>query len=192
MNIDGTPDLAVQAGVEQTCRVSQRSAFGKSQLHLALVSLAGADDAALRPDRNVLHGRCLALRCNATRASMSSKVSARLGLYNNPRKAVTPALRGRFRIMVSSSWMVTIKWSPASNPRRVRAAMGSVIRPLEVSVVCIRSCSRICEDISGSIFLQDSQPGWPIGLYAVGPRLLASPSQAASISLRACSRFRPD
>ena len=53
MDIDGAPDLAFQAGVEHACRVSQRSAFSKGQLHLALVGLAGADDAALGPDRNV-------------------------------------------------------------------------------------------------------------------------------------------
>jgi hypothetical protein len=52
VQIDGAPGVAFEAGIEQPRRVLERSALGESQLHDALVCLAGADDAVVRPDRN--------------------------------------------------------------------------------------------------------------------------------------------
>ncbi len=52
MQIDGATGVAFQAGIEQFGRVFQRRAFGKGQLDLGLVGLAGAEDAIVRPDRN--------------------------------------------------------------------------------------------------------------------------------------------
>src|SRR3984885_2746246 len=52
MDIDGAPDLAFKAGVEQTCGVLERSALGECQLHDALVRLAGADHSIMIPNRN--------------------------------------------------------------------------------------------------------------------------------------------
>src|SRR6202049_2017855 len=52
MQIDSAPDIAFKAGVEQSRRVLERSALGESQLHDALVRLAGADQSIVRPNRN--------------------------------------------------------------------------------------------------------------------------------------------
>src|SRR5262249_46596269 len=49
MDIDGTPGVAFEAGIEQACRVFQRSALGEGQLHDGLVGLAGADDSVVFP-----------------------------------------------------------------------------------------------------------------------------------------------
>src|SRR6185437_404919 len=51
MNVDGAPDIPVEAGVEQTRGVLQRSSFGKRQLDHVLVRLSGAHDAAVGEDR---------------------------------------------------------------------------------------------------------------------------------------------
>ena len=50
--IDRAPGVAFEAGVEQSPGIIQRSAFGKSQLHDALVGLPGADHPVVRPDRH--------------------------------------------------------------------------------------------------------------------------------------------
>src|SRR5712671_1260040 len=52
MDIDRAPGVAFKAGVEQSRRVLERSALGERQLDDALVRLAGADDAIVRPNRN--------------------------------------------------------------------------------------------------------------------------------------------
>src|SRR3981081_3447249 len=52
MQIDSAPDIAFKAGVEESRRVLERSALGESQLHDALVRLAGADQSIVRPNRN--------------------------------------------------------------------------------------------------------------------------------------------
>src|SRR5664280_1287434 len=52
MDIDGAPGVAFKAGVEQSLGIPERSALGESQLHDALVRLAGADNAVVRPNRN--------------------------------------------------------------------------------------------------------------------------------------------
>src|SRR4029077_685144 len=52
MEIDRAPGVAFKAGVEQTGRVLERGALGESQLHDALVRLAGADQSIVRPHRN--------------------------------------------------------------------------------------------------------------------------------------------
>src|SRR5712691_3710053 len=52
MEIDSAPRVAFKAGVEKSCRVLERSALGESQLHDALVRLAGADHSIVRPNRN--------------------------------------------------------------------------------------------------------------------------------------------
>ncbi len=54
-DIDGAPHVAFEAGVEQPRRVLQRGALGEGQLHVALVRLAGADDAAVLPHRHPQH-----------------------------------------------------------------------------------------------------------------------------------------
>src|SRR5882762_9129782 len=50
VDVDGAPDIPVEAGVEETCRVLQRSSLGKCHLDDILVRLSRADDAAVRPD----------------------------------------------------------------------------------------------------------------------------------------------
>src|SRR3981081_3311787 len=52
MDIDSAPDVAFKAGVEQSLGIPKRSALGESQLHDALVRLAGADNSIVRPNRN--------------------------------------------------------------------------------------------------------------------------------------------
>src|SRR3979490_3102844 len=52
MEIDGTPGVAFEAGVEEARRVLQRGALGEGHLHGILVRLTGADDAGVRPHRN--------------------------------------------------------------------------------------------------------------------------------------------
>src|SRR5215210_6517321 len=52
MEIDGTPGVAFEAGVEEACRVLQRGALGEGHLHDILVRLTGADRSGVRPHRN--------------------------------------------------------------------------------------------------------------------------------------------
>src|SRR5258705_7209961 len=52
MEIDGTPGVAFEAGVEEACRVLQRGALGKGHLHDILVRLTRADYSGVRPHRN--------------------------------------------------------------------------------------------------------------------------------------------
>src|SRR6267142_4898601 len=52
MEIDGTPGVAFEAGVEEACRVLQRGALGEGHLHDMLVRLTGADHSGVRPYRN--------------------------------------------------------------------------------------------------------------------------------------------
>src|SRR6202030_880723 len=52
MEIDCTPGVAFEAGVEEACRVLQRRALGEGHLHDILVRLAGADYSGVRPHRN--------------------------------------------------------------------------------------------------------------------------------------------
>src|SRR5258705_2104974 len=52
MEIDGTPGVAFEAGVEEACRVLQRGALGEGHLHDVLIRLTGADDTRVRPNRN--------------------------------------------------------------------------------------------------------------------------------------------
>src|SRR5690606_8712582 len=49
--IDGAPDVAFEARIEEARRVLKRGAPGEGQLHLVLVRLAGADDSLVRPHR---------------------------------------------------------------------------------------------------------------------------------------------
>src|SRR5712691_2610893 len=50
VDVDGAPDIPVEAGVEETRRVLQRSSLGKCHLDHVLVRLSRADDAAVGPD----------------------------------------------------------------------------------------------------------------------------------------------
>src|SRR5450755_2513686 len=50
VDVDGAPDIPVEAGVEQPGRVRQRSSFGKCHLDDVLMRLSGADDAAVGKD----------------------------------------------------------------------------------------------------------------------------------------------
>src|SRR5262249_27898346 len=52
MDIDGTPGVAFEAGVEEATWVGERGALGECEFHLVLVGLARADDAAVRPHWN--------------------------------------------------------------------------------------------------------------------------------------------
>src|SRR5262245_7082928 len=52
MEVDGTPDVAFEAGVEEARRVLQRGALGEGHLHDILVRLTGADHSGVRPHRN--------------------------------------------------------------------------------------------------------------------------------------------
>src|SRR5689334_1412685 len=52
-DVDRPPDLALEARSEQALRVGQRSALRERQLDRALVALARAEDAVMRPDRHV-------------------------------------------------------------------------------------------------------------------------------------------
>jgi hypothetical protein len=52
MQIDGAPCVAIQAGIEDTLRVFDRSALRESQLYMSLIGFAGADDPAVTPDWN--------------------------------------------------------------------------------------------------------------------------------------------
>src|SRR5215813_14935224 len=52
MDVDGAPDIPLEAGVEEPRRVLQRSSPGEGHLHGLLVRLPGADDAGVRPDRS--------------------------------------------------------------------------------------------------------------------------------------------
>ena len=51
MEIDGTPGVAFEAGVEEAGRAPQRGALGEGQLHDILVRLTGADHSGVRPHR---------------------------------------------------------------------------------------------------------------------------------------------
>src|SRR5262245_26771960 len=52
MDVDRAADVSVEARVEQALRIAQRRALGERELHDALVGLAGAYDAVVRPDRS--------------------------------------------------------------------------------------------------------------------------------------------
>src|SRR5438093_10163747 len=52
MEIDGTPGVALEAGVEEAGRVLQRGALGEGHLYDILVRLTGADHSGVRPYRN--------------------------------------------------------------------------------------------------------------------------------------------
>ena len=45
MDIDGTPGVAFETGVEEAGWIVQRGALGEGHLHDRLVRLTGADDA---------------------------------------------------------------------------------------------------------------------------------------------------
>src|SRR5512135_442748 len=51
VDVDGAPDIAVKAGVEELGRVFQGGALKERQLHDLLVRLPRADAAIMRPDR---------------------------------------------------------------------------------------------------------------------------------------------
>ncbi len=50
LDVDGAPDIPVEAGIEQTYRVFQRSSLGKRHLDDVLVRLSRADDSAVGKD----------------------------------------------------------------------------------------------------------------------------------------------
>src|SRR5271167_1094967 len=50
VDVDGAPDIPVEAGVEQTGRVLQRSSLGECHLDDVLVRLSRANDAAAGED----------------------------------------------------------------------------------------------------------------------------------------------
>src|ERR1700730_4841307 len=52
MEIDCTPGVAFEAGVEEARRVLQRGALGEGHLHDIFVRLTGADHSGVRPHRN--------------------------------------------------------------------------------------------------------------------------------------------
>src|SRR5437879_2587505 len=50
VDVDGAPDIPVEAGVEQTGRILQRSSLGKCHFDDVLVRLSRTDDAAMGED----------------------------------------------------------------------------------------------------------------------------------------------
>ncbi|GAC1365133.1 MAG: hypothetical protein NVSMB3_13690 [Acidobacteriaceae bacterium] len=50
VDVQGAPDVPVEAGVEEMCGVPQRSTAGEGQLDYVFVGLSRADDAAVGPD----------------------------------------------------------------------------------------------------------------------------------------------
>src|SRR6267142_6922993 len=52
IEIDGTPGVTFEAGVEEACRVLQRGALGEGHLHDILVRLTRCDHSGVRPSRN--------------------------------------------------------------------------------------------------------------------------------------------
>src|SRR5690242_10140773 len=50
--VDRTPRIALEARIEQARRIVERGALRERRLHDALVGLAGADDAVVRPGRH--------------------------------------------------------------------------------------------------------------------------------------------
>src|SRR5262245_11306000 len=52
MEIDGTPGVAFEAGVEEARRVLQRGALGEGHLHDIRVCLTGTDHSGVRPNGN--------------------------------------------------------------------------------------------------------------------------------------------
>src|SRR5581483_5346389 len=50
--VDGTPRVPFETGVEEARRILQGGAFGEGHLHDVLVGLARADDSVVRPHRN--------------------------------------------------------------------------------------------------------------------------------------------
>src|SRR6202043_2566870 len=50
-DVDGAACVSLETRVEQTGRILQRRALGEGQLHDILIRFAGADDAAVRPNR---------------------------------------------------------------------------------------------------------------------------------------------
>src|SRR5258706_5596481 len=51
VDVDRAAGVSVETRVEETSRILERRALGERELHDALVGLAGADDAVVRPDR---------------------------------------------------------------------------------------------------------------------------------------------
>src|SRR5215813_6006110 len=52
VEVDGTPCVPFEAGVEEARRILQSRPFGEGHLHDVLVSLARADQSVVRPHRN--------------------------------------------------------------------------------------------------------------------------------------------
>src|SRR4051794_20618866 len=52
VEVDGAPDVPVEAGVEEARGILQRGPFGEGHLHDALVRLARADDPVVLPRRD--------------------------------------------------------------------------------------------------------------------------------------------
>src|SRR6266571_6209319 len=52
VEVDGTPGVAIEAGVEEAYWVLKCGPLGKGQLNDVLVRLAGADQTVVRPHRN--------------------------------------------------------------------------------------------------------------------------------------------
>src|SRR4051812_35474592 len=50
--IDGAPEVAFETGIEEAGWILERGTLGKGHLHGALVGLARADDAIVRPHRD--------------------------------------------------------------------------------------------------------------------------------------------
>src|SRR3989441_8648073 len=56
VDVDRAACVSVETRVEETGRILQRRALGKSQLHGILVGFASADDAVVRPNRGAGFG----------------------------------------------------------------------------------------------------------------------------------------
>src|SRR4051812_1528632 len=53
VDVDRAARVSLETRVEETRRVLQAGAFGESELHDTLIGFASADDAVVRPHRNI-------------------------------------------------------------------------------------------------------------------------------------------
>ena len=98
--VDGAPDLAVEAGVEQSRRIGEGGAAGERQLHDALVRFAGADDSVVRPDRNALHFH------SSTTLGSACLMSARTRASVSPRQSSSDRILASIRLEGDSLMLV--------------------------------------------------------------------------------------
>src|SRR5689334_2503509 len=88
VQIDGAPQVAFEAGIEQVFRVLELGALGEGELDDGLVGFAGADDPAIGPDGNaaplpLLHD--LGIRGLDELSDMRERLAAPIAEFGDPR-----------------------------------------------------------------------------------------------------------